>query len=477
MNVFHRSSDGNAIRSVSATCILMLLTSLDVTIVNVALPAVQHDLFVSTGTLSWLVEGYSIPFATLMLSGGALTDRIGPSRTFTAGIVAFGLGSLCAAAAPTFLILVASRVLQGIGAAVCTPSALAYLRSNVPVDELGRAVAYWAFSGSVAISAGPILGGILIETVGWRGIFVINIPIVMIAICLVLPQARNGGRRPLSRESTDILGQSLYAAASLMLVSGLVAFHDARGHLGWAGPATMVVAAICGFSLFYLAQRRATAPVLPISLWRNSAFSTAAIVGGSLNAVNFGLLYCLGLYYGGAHGFTAMQSGLLFLPMMLATAISTLTVEPIRRSIGDHKTVATGLAMELLGAVLIVIVADSALGVAISTVPMGFGVGLVIPPLTRRLLGGVSAELSGVASGAFSSIRQLGGAVGVAIFGFAIHGASTSISVDIRLVSIVCACLILVALSTCLFASGRPAKARKADVPNEVGQDQILNQR
>lgn len=452
-----------AYRAIASTCMLMFLTSLDVTIVNVALPAVQRGLAVPAVSLAWLVEGYSIPFATLMLSGGVVADRIGRSRTFAYGIAFFGLGSFFCTVAPSFGILVLARVIQGVGAAICTPAALAVLRCSVPRQQLGRAVAYWVFSGSVAVSAGPLLGGILVQALGWRSIFLINIPIVIIAVCLAFPQAWKE-RRDLDApvNAADVLGQMLYAISATILVGGLVLFQDHVHRNSWTTPIMFLLSATCGFTLFYIRERRANNPVLPSFLLRTRAFQSAAIIGASVNAVNYGLLYCLGLYYGGAHEFTALHSGLLFLPLMVAIGISTMAVEPVRRALGDQTTVISGLILELSGALLISIRADSAGWISMSSMLMGFGVGLVIPPITTRLLSAVGTEISGVASGAFSSMRQLGSAVGVAVFGLAIHSSPSSVRVDICAVSVAGACVLVASLVTYLAAAESDTTSRVA---------------
>ncbi|GLL06364.1 MFS transporter [Dactylosporangium matsuzakiense] len=464
--------DATAKRAVAVTCILMFLTSLDVTIVNVALPAIRHGLDVSTGSLGWTVEAYAIPFATLMLSGGALTDRLGPARAFVTGIVVFGLGSLLCAVAPVFWLLAAGRLVQGVGAAVCMPSALAVLRSGVGLAHLGRAVALWAFSGSVAISMGPILGGTLVQYSSWRTIFVVNIPVVVAAVLLLLPALRAGGERPAAAGRTaDATGQAVYVAGSGLLVGGLLLFNAESDSARWRMPVLLLVLGAAAFAAFYACERRAAHPVLPASLMRNPAFQSAAIVGGSVNVVNFGLLYCLGLYYGGQHGFTALKSGLLFLPMMLGTGVSTLVVERIRKVAGDRVTVLTGLALELAGAVLIGVRPESASWVSAATAGIGFGVGLVIPPITTGLLSAVEPGVSGVAGGAFSSIRQLGSALGVAVLGLLVSDAGGAVRVPLRPIGAVCAALLVVALVTYLVSSALRARARPEPVAAGVAQE------
>ena len=451
--------EASAYRAVASTCILMFLTSLDVTIVNVGLPAIEHGLSVPTRSLGWIVEAYSIPFATLMLSGGALSDRIGSARAFMTGIVGFGIGSVINALAPVFLVLALGRLVQGISAAICVPSALALLRSRVPMQKLGRAVAQWAFSGSIAISLGPILGGALIQYATWRSVFLINIPIVALAVALVLPDL-SSSRSPAEPRAADVAGQTLYVASSGLLVGSLLMMNGKTGTARWGVPMVLLALGVIGFVVFYWSERKAANPVLPPFLMKTRAFESAALVGGSVNVVNFGLLFCLGLYYGGTHGYSAVKSGILFLPMMVCTGLSTIVVERIRGALGDRVTVIGGLGLELLGAILIGSRPGSAAWVSASTAFIGLGVGLVIPPITTGLLRSVDPQLSGVASGAFSSIRQLGSALGVAVLGLLVHGAGASVRVELRPISLVCGVLLMVALATYTVSSAvrtRPA--------------------
>lgn len=441
----------SAYRTIASACILMVLISLDHTILNVALPTIQNALTVPTGSLGWIVVAYSIPFATLMLSGGVLSDRHGPARVFMSGIVIFGIGSLIDAAALGFPILLLGRVVQGVGAALCMPSALAMLRSSVPPQQLGRAIALWGFSASVAISAGPPLGGALVQFLTWRSIFVVNIPIVALAVWLVLPELRKSRQR--SSIPVDTLGQTLYIASSGLLIGGLILLRDRVDAAQWQMPVTLLALSAGGLVAFFLHERRTVAPVLPASLMENKAFQSAVIVGGSISLVNFGLVYCLSLYYGGDQGLTALRSGVLFLPMMAACGVAAVVVERTRRAMGDRMTVTTGLAAQLAGAILICIKPDHVGWVSVNAALLGFGVGLALAPITAGLLGAVDTKVAGVASGALSSVRQLCSALGVAVLGLMVQGANTSVQVNLRPISAVCALALAIALATYLATS------------------------
>lgn len=441
-------------RTIAATCILSFLISIDVTIVNVALPTIQQALTVPTGSLGWVVVGYSLPFATLMLSGGALSDRFGPARVFMCGIVILGFGSLIDAVAPDFLFLVLGRVVQGVGAAVCAPSGLAVLRASVPPQQLGRAIALWTFSASVAVSAGPILTGALVQFMTWRSVFVINILVVALIMWLILPEVRNSRyESPVSHKKWDALGQVLYAASSGLFVGSLIVLRDPVGVFQWPVPAILLALSVGGLVAFFLHERRFADPVLPAFLMRNKKFQSAVIIGGSITFVNFGLVYCLGLYYGADNGFTPLQVGVLFLPMMVACGVSTTLVERVRRAVGTRMTIAAGLASQLVGSIFICVEPENVVWVCVNAAFLGFGVGLAIPPLTADLLGSVDVKISGVAGGALNSTRNFSIALGVAVLALMVHGAGTSVQVNLRLISAVCASVMLIALVTHLATS------------------------
>ena len=440
-------------RVIASACILMFLISLDVTVVNVALPTIQDALSVPIGSLGIAVVAYTLPFATLLLSAGALSDRFGAAKVYLSGVVILGIGSLIGAAAPHFTVLLLGRVVQGIGAALCMPSSLAVLRSGIPSYQMGQAIALWGFSGSATIAAGPIFSGVLVQYTTWQSVFMINVPVVALAAWLILPLAQ-GARQvpPGPKMSVDIIGQALFIVSATLLVGGLTLISEQVGTAQRQVPGVMVTLAVVGTIAFLLQERRATNPVMPASLMQHKVFQSAVIVGGSVSFVNFGLVYCLSLYYGIVHEFSPLMVGVLYLPMMLATGAATIVVERIRRAIGDRKTVALGLASQVTGAILISLQPDQVGGVSANAAFLGFGVGLVIPPITAGLLGSVDANLTGVASGAFSSIRQFAAAIGIVVLGLLIQRSGASIEVDLRSIGIICAAVLTIVLGIYLAA-------------------------
>jgi MFS transporter, DHA2 family, methylenomycin A resistance protein len=441
-------------RTIASACVLIFLISLDVTIINVALPTIQRELVVPAGLLGWVSVAYTLPFATLMLPGGALSDRFGAARVFLGGVAVFGIGSMIDAAAPNFAFLLIGRVIQGIGAALCMPSGLAVLRSSVPPRRLGQATALWTFSSSLAISTGPIMSGALVQFWTWRGVFLINIPIVALAMYLIIPKSRTTEQRSVTLERpADLAGQALYAASFSLLIGGLFFLRNESGDFQFKVPAAFLTLSICGLVTFFWHERQTAAPVVPISLMTNKGFQSAAIVGGSISLVNFGLVYCLGLYYGSMQGSGPLTAGVLFLPMMVACGVSTSVVERIRRAIGDRMTVTFGLGAQLAGSILICLHPGSVGWVSANAAFFGFGVGLALPPVTAGLLAAVDSTISGVASGAFSSIRQFASSIGVAVLGLLARGSDKSVHVDLRSASAICAAVLVIALATYLATS------------------------
>ncbi len=438
-------------RVITSACALMFLISLDVTVVNVALPAIQDTLTVPIRSLSLTLVAYALPFATLMLSAGALSDRFGPAKACMSGVLILGVGSLIGAAAPNFAVLVLGRVVQGGGAALCMPSSLAVLRSNVPSHQLTQAIALWGFCGSVAIAAGPLLSGFLVQYTTWRSVFIINIPVVALAAWLLLPVARVVRQTPISQKtSVDVIGQALFVASSTLLVGGLILLGGEVYAVPRQIPVVMLILSVVGAVAFFLYERRAANPVIPPSLIEHRVFQSAVMVGGSISFVSFGIVYCLGLYYDVAHKFSPLMVGALYLPSMLATGAATMVVERVRRALGARMTTAAGIASQLIGSFLIALLPDNVGWVSANAVFLGFGVGLVVPVITASLLAAVDANLSGVASGAFSSIRQLAAAIGIAVLGLLVQGAGSSIQVDLRSIAALCASLLAIVLGAYL---------------------------
>lgn len=415
-----------------------LVTQLDVTIVNVALDAIGRAFGASTAQLQWVIDAYVLALAAMLLSAGAIGDRIGPRRAFVAGLLLFGLASAACGMAGSPLALVLARAIQGAVGALLIPPSLALIAHAADGDARRRAAAvgWWTAAGGVSIAAGPVLGGLLVETIGWRWVFFVNLPICALGAILTLAAAPRTPAQP--RAPFDIPGQALAVAAVSLLVGGLIE----GGHRGWAGaPLAALVAGLALAAGFVLFERRASHPAMPLAVFRQRPAWTALVVGSSLNFTYYGMIFVLGLYMLRALHWPPSQTGLAFLPLTATFIVSNLLSGGLVARLGARRVTAGGVLIAACGYALTARL-DAGSGL-IDMLP-GFalipgGMGLAIPALTSGLLASVDRHDAGAASGALNACRQVGGAAGVAILG-ALAGADTAAGLR---VSALCATALL----------------------------------
>jgi DHA2 family methylenomycin A resistance protein-like MFS transporter len=411
----------------TAASLGFVVVQLDVTIVNVALQQISRSLGADVSYLQWVVDAYTIVFASLILTAGALGDRLGARRIFIAGFAAFIAGSCGCAVAPTLAVLIAARAAQGIGAAALVPCSLALLNHSFYEPNMrAKAVAIWAAGASVALAAGPVIGGMLVDGVSWRAIFVINLPIGATGIWLA---RRFAAESPRSRaRGIDAGGQVAIVVALASLATAAIE----AGRLGIAHPVVMVAFGlfIAAATAFVLIEAQGSSPMLPLSVFRNAAFAAAMAVGLLINIAYYGLIFLFSLFLQRAKGFSSLQTGLAFLPMTCGVLVTNLSAGYVEARLGPPLPMALGQAMMLLGCVALLNL-TSGTAIAMMAVPMmlmGAGVGLVVPPMTSSVLGTVDRAQSGIASGALNATRQTGSVLGVALYGalIASPGALTS---------------------------------------------------
>jgi DHA2 family methylenomycin A resistance protein-like MFS transporter len=400
------------------------VVQLDVTIVNTALHSIGTSLGGGVSELQWVVSAYTIAFAAFILTAGALGDRIGAKRIFMAGFALFTAASAACALASSATILIAARCVQGLAAAILVPNSLALL-SHTYNDEKarGRAVAVWAAGASVALTAGPFVGGALITLVGWRSIFLVNLPIGLAGLWLTWRFADETTRSP-GRE-IDLAGQITAIAALGSLAGAIIE----GGSLGWENPFVMAgfAASAVFASLFVWREARAGQPMLPLSLFKHRMFALTSLVGLLVNVALYGLIFVLSLYFQQLNGLSAFQTGLAFVPMMGAVLPVNLIAPRIAERIGAPATIAAGAVLSAAGCM-------AALGIEANTsywaicaqlIAMSGGLGLLVPPLTSTLLGSVEKSRSGVAAGVLNATRQTGSVLGVALFGSLVSQSGT----------------------------------------------------
>ena len=425
------------------------VVQLDVTIVNTALNSIGNSLGGGVSELQWVVSAYTIAFAAFILTAGALGDRIGAKRIFMAGFAIFTAASAGCALAPSAAILIAARGVQGLGAAILVPNSLALL-SHAYTDEKvrGRAVGVWAAGASLALTAGPLVGGGLIALIGWRSIFFVNLPIGLAGLWLTWRYAGETTRSP--RREVDPAGQ-LAAIAALGCLAGAII---EAGVAGWTDPfvvAGFVAAALLAF-VFVLQERRAAQPMLPLKLFRHRMFALTALVGLLVNVAFYGLIFVFSLYFQRVNGWSPFLTGLAFLPMMGAVLPVNLVAARVAERIGAAQTIALGAALAAIGCLALLGIAPgtSYLEIGAQLVIIGGGLGLLVPPLTSTLLGSVEKSRSGIAAGVLNATRQTGSVLGVALFGSLVGGSGAFMSGAHQ--SLVISALLLLAGGTAIWS-------------------------
>ena len=389
------------------------MITLDASIVNVALPAMSRELHAGITGLQWVVDGYVLAFAALLLSAGSLSDRFGARRAYGAGLAVFIAASAACGLAPNLGTLVTARLVQGAGAAMMMPSSLSLIREGY-TDRVrrGRALALWSLGGAVAAAAGPVAGGALTLT-SWRLIFYVNLP-VGLATLAVLRRVAHSPRRPVP---VDVTGQTAAIAAMGALTyaaieAGAAGFTAAKV-LGAFAVAT--VAAV----VFLAAQARARHPMVPLDLLRSRPVLIASATGFAFLGGFSGMVFAYSLYLQDARGLSSFATGLVFLPMTVLSGFTSLVAARASERFGPRGPIVGGMAFMGLGLIALAAVPAGlpAWSTALLMLPVGVTGPLAIPASTAVLLESVPAHRSGIASGVFNTSRQLGSALAVAVLG------------------------------------------------------------
>lgn len=397
-------------------CAGYFLVLLDVTIVNVSLPRIASGLGAGVSDLQWVVDAYAITLAALMLTGGTVGDLYGHRRVVLTGFALFGGASLACVLAPTIGALVVARVAQGVGAALMLPGTLAIISHAYPEPkERTAAIGVWAGIGSVALPAGPILGGALTQTIGWRAIFVLNIPVVVgawIGAARLVKETTDPGDRRL-----DIPGLVLAAA---LLAAVTFAFIEAGHVRGVNGP---VIAAIVASPLLaaglVAVERRHSHPMLPLALFRRRAFTIANGAAGVMNLCTLGLLFVLSLYLQDVHGYSALTAGLALFPLFIPLSIVAPLAGRLTARVGPRTPAASGLIAAAAGAALLTLLdRHTSYPVMLPALLLwGGGIGVLVSAVVSAAVGAVDSPRAGLASAVNNTSRQAGGAIGIAAFG------------------------------------------------------------
>ena len=385
--------------------------TLDAVVVNVALPSIRDDLGAGMTGLQWVVDAYTLLFAALLLSAGALSDRFGARQAFGAGLALFVVASAGCGLAPSVQWLIIARLFQGAAAAVMMPSSMALIGQAYPDPvQRARAVALWAMGGAAASSSGPVLGGVL-TLISWRTIFFVNVPVGIIALVLLTRAARSPQRDvPLDWQVTAILA-----------MGGLTYGAITAGADGFSAPQVIgaFVVAIAAFAAFLLAQARGDHPMVPLALFRSRTVSVASGVGFAFIVGYYGLPFVMSLFLQQVRGLSSLATGVAFLPMMLIGAVLTPFSARIAERRGTRTLISVGLVLMAAGLVVLGVLPATAPVWVFSALMLVVGVAgpLTMPPMMGALLNSVPASRAGTASGVFNTSRQIGGALAIAVFG------------------------------------------------------------
>jgi EmrB/QacA subfamily drug resistance transporter len=401
----------------------LLVVGLDATIVNVALPAIHRSLSSSLAGLQWTVDAYTLVLASLLMLAGSTADRVGRKRVFQVGLLVFSLGSLLCALAPTLDVLLAARVLQAVGGSMLSPVAMSIIR-NVFVDpaERARAIGVYAAIFGLSIALGPVLGGVLVDTVGWRAVFLVNVPVGALAILathrFVLESRAATPRR------IDPVGQVLVILGLASLTFGII---EGPGR-GWgsAGIVASLATAVVALAVLVPYELRRREPLLEVRFFRSAPFSAASAIAVCAFAALGAFLFLNTLYLQDVRGLSPLRAGLCMLPM----AAMVLVFAPLSgRLVGARgprtSLVAAGIGLLVAVAMLTQLSAGSPIAYVLAAYAVfGVGFGLVNPPITNTAVSGMPAAQAGVAAAVASTSRQVGVTLGVAMAGAILGGGA-----------------------------------------------------
>lgn len=444
--------------TLAVSCAGIFLAVLRSTSANTALPAIQADLGGAVSGLQWVAGGYTLLLASLLLSVGALTDRLGAKRLFVAGLGLFALFSALSAVAPSLGILIAFQAPLGVAGALLGPPSLAIIaRVFAEPSERARAVGLWAACTGLAVTAGPALGGVLAGTLGWRGLFLLNVPLALLVAVLALrfvPETPRAGGRGLD-PAGQVTGILALSALTFALIEG--------GQQGFSAVvvsalATAVVGALAFLAVERRIERRGAHAMLPLGLFRDARFSVGTVVAVVLTFCLFGQIFLLALFLGSLLDYPALKTGLAFLPLAAVAFGASILAGRLTARFGPRWPMVAGSGLASLGSLVLLLTGrDTAYPLILANLLLvGFGGGLMQPSSAAAVLSSAPPERTGVASAVVNASRQVGGVLGVALLGSLVAGGS--FVSGLHLAGYICAGAFLFGAALSLFYMGAPAK-------------------
>jgi EmrB/QacA subfamily drug resistance transporter len=412
-----RVNDGNLKWfTLVAACFALFMAILDNLVVNIALPTISRELDATTTQLQWVVSAYTLIFASLQITAGGLGDRFGRKRWFVAGLAFFTATSFLAAFSNSMEMLIVMRALQGLGAAFIMPLSLSLISAAFPPEERGRAVGIWSAISVSGVALGPIVGGAIVEYASWEWIFLINVPIGIIALLVTMAVVRES-KDESGTVATDIPGTLLITGFIASLTWGLIE----AGERGWTDPLILTAFAIAAVLLpvFIFVESRTERPMIPLEFFRSRTFTGANVDSFMIAFLITGVSFFLTLYQQNIHGFSAIKTGLALLPMVVVMMVFSPISGSMVDRLGPRKLLSFGMIVTGAGTLLLLLAGTGASYYAIlpAFLVMGFGMSFIWAPMTTAVLNSVPSDKSGVASAVNGSLREIGTAFGVALLG------------------------------------------------------------
>jgi EmrB/QacA subfamily drug resistance transporter len=402
--------------TLGAMCFALFMVMLDNTVVNVALPSIQRDLEASISQLEWVINGYTLTFAVLIATGGRLGDIFGRRLTFLVGVVIFAITSATAGLAQDPAMLIGSRAIQGIGAALMIPGTLSIITNTFPAAERGKAIGMWAGVSAVALSIGPVVGGFFTEYITWRAIFFINLPVAVAAVIVTVFAVRESRDESVDRR-VDYPGVVMLTAGLTAIVLALIEGNS------WGWGSTGVVSLLAGGALalaaFVAIEFRSPAPMVEFGLFKTREFIGATSVAFIVTFAMLGTFFFMAIYMQNVLGYGALEAGIRFLPTTLLIAVIAPLSGRVADRVGPAWPMSIGLAVLSFSLYLFssIDIHTTYSGLLVPFMLMGVGIALVMSPMSTAAMNAVSVQKAGIASGVLQMSRMIGGTVGVAATG------------------------------------------------------------
>lgn len=397
-------------------CMSLFIVGLDVSALNVALPSIREQLHVSSSHLQWVLDAYTLVLASLLMLSGSVADRVGRRKVFRIGLVTFGIGSILCAFAPSGELLISARMVQAVGGSMLNPVAMSIITNTfTDARERAQAIGFWGGTIGLSMALGPLIGGLLVETLGWQSVFWMNVPVVLTALVLstlYVPESRSEHPRTL-----DPAGQLL-----VIVVLGGATFALIEGReLGWTSVTVVGCFAAAALALVTLVvvESRVAQPLIDPRFFASIPFSGAVVSAILGFAAQAGFLFVTTLYLQSARGFSPLHAGLMTLPMALGTAVMSVISGRLVGSVGPRlPMLLSGACVSVAALALTTISQTSSIPFLVVTYAVfGCGFGLLNAPITNAAVSGMPRHQAGVAAAVASTSRQVGSALGVAAFG------------------------------------------------------------